>query len=92
MARVHLTFDAVREFGLALPGVVKSTIYGAPSLKVHNKLLACVPVNKSAEPNCAVIPKACSGLFIPTFAVPSLMCIISLYYTHCDRTLLCAPT
>jgi hypothetical protein len=53
MARALLTFDAVREVGLTLPNVVESTMYGSPALKVHGNLLACIPVNKTAEPNCA---------------------------------------
>jgi hypothetical protein len=36
--------------GLALPGVEESTAYGSPALKVHGKLLACVPSHRSAEP------------------------------------------
>jgi hypothetical protein len=52
---VHLTFEVLRELGLALPDVVESTIHGAPSLKVGGKLLACVPVHKSAEPNSVVV-------------------------------------
>jgi hypothetical protein len=55
MASAHPTFDRVREIGQTLPEVVESTIHGAASLKVRGKLLACVPVNKSAEPNCAAI-------------------------------------
>jgi hypothetical protein len=55
MASTHPAFDRVREIGQTLPDVVESTIHGAPSLKVRGKLLACVPVNKSAEPNCAAI-------------------------------------
>jgi hypothetical protein len=47
-------FDLVREIGLTLPNVVEGTMYGAPALKVRGKLLACVPVNRSAEPNSAV--------------------------------------
>jgi hypothetical protein len=54
MVRAYANFDVVREIGLTLPDVVESTMYGAPALKVHGKLLACVPVNRSAEPNCAV--------------------------------------
>ncbi|HJS88673.1 MAG TPA: MmcQ/YjbR family DNA-binding protein [Steroidobacteraceae bacterium] len=46
---VRLTFDTVRELGLALPGVVAGTAYGAPALKLNGKLLTCVPTNKSAE-------------------------------------------
>jgi len=53
MAGTVLTFDTVRKIGLALEDVAESTMYGAPALKAHGKLLACVPVNKSAEPNSA---------------------------------------
>ena len=52
---VTLTFDAVRELGLALADVVDGTAYGAPALKLRGKLLACVPTNKSAEPNSIVV-------------------------------------
>jgi hypothetical protein len=48
-------FDSVRELGLALPGVVDGTAYGAPALKLHGKLLACVPTNKSAEAGSIVV-------------------------------------
>jgi hypothetical protein len=46
----RVDFDTVRNIGLALPGVEESTAYGSPALKVHGKLLACIPVNRSAEP------------------------------------------
>jgi hypothetical protein len=36
---------------LALPGVEEGTAYGTPALKVGGKLMACVAINKSAEPN-----------------------------------------
>jgi hypothetical protein len=39
----------------ALPGVKESTAYGLPALKVHGKLLACVPVNRSAEPGSLAV-------------------------------------
>ena len=48
MAGVSL--EAVWRAGIALPGVVRSTAYGSPALKVGGKLMACVPINKSAEP------------------------------------------
>jgi hypothetical protein len=54
VVRTSANFDLVREIGLALPEVVEGTMYGAQALKVRGKLLACVPVNRSAEPNCAV--------------------------------------
>ena len=47
---MNLTFDIVREICLALPHVEEGTMYGSPALKVHGKLLAGLPVNKSAEP------------------------------------------
>jgi hypothetical protein len=50
MPRSKVNFDTVRKVGLALPGVVESTAYGSPALKVRGKLLACVPVSRSAEP------------------------------------------
>jgi hypothetical protein len=50
-----LTFETVRELGLALPGVTDGTAYGAPALKLDRKMLACVPTNKSAEANCIVV-------------------------------------
>jgi hypothetical protein len=50
-----MTFDAVRKIGLTLPGVEESTSFGAPALKVKGKMLACVPVNRSAEPASLVV-------------------------------------
>ena len=51
MPRTNVTFDIVREIGLALPDVEDSTMYGSLALKVRGKLLACMAINKSAEPN-----------------------------------------
>ena len=34
-----ITFDTVRRIGLTLPGVVESTSYGTPALKVKGKLI-----------------------------------------------------
>jgi len=48
-------FDTVRKIGLTLPGVKESTAYGSPALKVHGKLLACVPAHRSAEPGSLVV-------------------------------------
>ncbi|SDR41375.1 hypothetical protein SAMN05443245_5703 [Paraburkholderia fungorum] len=50
-----LTFETVRKLGLSLPGVTDGTAYGAPALKFDRKILACVPTNKSAEPDCIVV-------------------------------------
>jgi hypothetical protein len=55
MSRSIINFDTVREIALRLPGVEESTAYGVPALKVHGKLLACVPANRSAEPASLVV-------------------------------------
>jgi hypothetical protein len=55
MPRTGIDFDTVRKIGLALPGVEESTAFGSPALKVHGKLLACVPSHRSAEPGSLVI-------------------------------------
>jgi len=44
----------VRQTGLALPGVEAGTAYGNLALQAHEKLLACVPTHRSAEPNSLV--------------------------------------
>jgi hypothetical protein len=46
-----LTFDAVRELGLKLPGTEESTAYGSPCLKVNGHRFCGIAINKSAEPN-----------------------------------------
>src|SRR5208337_3976646 len=55
MPRSTIDFDTVRKIGLALPGVEEGTAYGFPALKVHGKLLACVPAHRTAEPGSIVV-------------------------------------
>ena len=55
MPKASVDFDTVRNIGLRLSGVEESTAYGSPALKVHGKLLACIPVNRSAEPGSLVV-------------------------------------
>jgi hypothetical protein len=55
MPRSTISFDTVRNIGLALPGVEESKAYGQPALKIHGKLLACVPAHRSAEPASLVV-------------------------------------
>jgi hypothetical protein len=55
MAKTPLTFDIVRDMALELKDVETGTAYGAPALKVRGNVLASVPVDKSAEPNCLVV-------------------------------------
>jgi hypothetical protein len=55
MHKRKIDFATVREIGLALPEVVESTAYGFPALKVRGKLLACLPANRSAEPDSLAV-------------------------------------
>jgi hypothetical protein len=55
MPKSKINFDTVREIGLALPEVQESTAYGAPALKIHGKLLACLPTHRSAEPGSLAV-------------------------------------
>jgi hypothetical protein len=51
----RLSFDTVIVIGLELSGVDESSYYGARALKLNGRMLACTPVNKSAEVNSAVV-------------------------------------
>jgi hypothetical protein len=53
--RRKIDFNTVREIAGALPGVEEGTIRGSPSIKVRGKLLACLPVNKQAEPDSLAV-------------------------------------
>jgi len=57
MAKVKskIDFENVRKIGLTLPGVCDGTAYGSPALKVGGQLLACIPVNPSAEPDSVMV-------------------------------------
>ena len=55
MPNKSINFDTVRKIGRALPGVEESTMYGSPALKIRGKLLACIAINKAAEPNSLAV-------------------------------------
>ena len=55
MGGAHLSIDSVIELGLKLSGVNESLYYGVRALKLNGRMLACTPVNKSAEVNSAVV-------------------------------------
>ena len=50
-----ISFETVREIGLALPDVEEGSTYGSPALKVRGKMFACIPSHRSAEPDSLVI-------------------------------------
>lgn len=55
MRTAPIDFDIVRKIGLRMPGVEESTAYGEPALKIHGKLLACMPSHRSAEPGSLAV-------------------------------------
>lgn len=55
MPKSTINFDTVRKIGLTFAGVEESTAYGSPALKLRGKLLACIPVHRSAEPGSLVV-------------------------------------
>jgi hypothetical protein len=55
MAPNKLDFDAVRKIALSLPDVEESTTYGSPALKVRGKLIACIAIHRSAEPESLAV-------------------------------------
>ena len=55
MAKARVDFDTVRKIGLGMPDVEETTTYGSPALKVGGRLLACIPINKSAEPGSLMV-------------------------------------
>ena len=50
-----LGFADVRRIAGGLDGVEEATAYGAFCLKVNKKMIACVAINKQAEPNSLMI-------------------------------------
>lgn len=53
--RRKVDFETVRKVAHELGEVEDSTSYGSPSLKVRGQLLACIAINKSAEPGSLMI-------------------------------------
>lgn len=55
MSSKKVDFNRVRAIAIALPDVEASTIHGAPSLKVRGRLLTCLALHRSAEPNTLAV-------------------------------------
>lgn len=53
--RRGLGFADVRRIAGGLDGVEEATAYGSPCLKVNKKMIACIAINKEAEPNSLMI-------------------------------------
>jgi hypothetical protein len=56
-----MTIATAIKMGAALPDVEQTTTWGAPTLKVRGRMMACKAINKQAEPNtlavCLPIPQ-----------------------------------
>jgi len=50
-----LTFGDVQKIGATLAGVDVGTAYDSPCLRVNKKMIACIAINKQAEPNSLMI-------------------------------------
>src|SRR6266481_5987527 len=55
MPRKKIDFDTVRKIALGLSDVEESTTYRSPSFKVRGKLLAVIPIHRSAEPDSLAV-------------------------------------
>ena len=82
MPRSTINFDTVRKIGLALPGVEESTAYGSPALKVHGKLLACVPSHRSAEPGSLAVRVGFDDRAELLAAAPDVYCVTEHYLNY----------
>jgi hypothetical protein len=51
----RITIAAAMKIGTALPDVEQTTSWGAPTLKVRGKMMACQAIHKEAEPNTLVV-------------------------------------
>jgi hypothetical protein len=49
------SFTTVRRLTRNLDGVEDTTAYGSPCLKVGGRILACIAINKAAEPNTLMV-------------------------------------
>ena len=82
MVVAALSFDSVIELGLKLPGVNESPYYGARALKLNSKMLACTPVNKSAEVNSVVVAMSFEQRAALLKKSPSLYYVTDHYAPH----------
>ena len=55
MPAERITIAAAMKMGAVLPDVERTTTWGAPTLKVRGKMMACQAINKAAEPNTLVV-------------------------------------
>jgi len=74
--------DSAFEVGLELPDVKESTYYGARALKLHGQMVACTPMNRSAEANSIVVAMSLERRATLLKKSPSLYYITEHYARH----------
>ena len=82
MRSAQLSMDTVIELGLKLADVKESPYYGARGLKLHGQMVACTPVNKSAEINSAVVAMNFEQRAALLRKHPSLYYVTDHYVAH----------
>jgi hypothetical protein len=82
MGGAHLSMDTIIELGLKLPDVRAIPHYGVPALKLNGRMLACTPVNKSAEVNSAVVAMGLGQRGALLKKHPSLYYLTDHYAAH----------
>jgi hypothetical protein len=55
MPKKKIDFDTVREIARGLGDMEEASAYGSPAIKVRGQLLACIAINKSAEPGSLMV-------------------------------------
>jgi len=55
MAKSKSNFESVRALASDFPDLQESTMYGSPALKLGKRLVACVAIHRSAEPESLVV-------------------------------------
>jgi len=82
MGAAKVTFEMVRRIGLTLPGVEEGSMYGSPALKLHGRLLACLPTNKSAEPDTLAVRTGFDERAAQLAEEPAIYYVTDHYLNH----------
>ena len=82
MSRVPIDFDTVRRIGLSMPDVEEGTAYGSPALKVRGKLMTCIPIHRSAEPDSLAVRIDFEKRSVLMAAVPDTYYLTDHYRDH----------
>jgi hypothetical protein len=82
MGGASIGMDSVFEVGLTLPDVEESPYYGVRALKLNGQMVACTPLNESAEVNSVVVAISFERRAALLKKSPSLYYITDHYAPH----------